>query len=300
MFYLLSLSDYKRQQTNYLKMVNFGNIPESFSDRIDSEVVIIPVPYDGTSTWIKGADQGPDALLRASCNLELYDLETGTEVYRKGIFTDKPVLENHSPEQMIKHVFDRSMYWINKGKFIITLGGEHTVCLGTVKAFAEKFKDLSVIQIDAHADLRNSFNGLVYNHACVMARIREYCPIIQVGIRSMDIEERAMIEKERVFWAHEIRKGDKWMERVIGLLTDSVYITIDLDGLDPSIMPSTGTPEPGGMLWYQLLKLLKKVISVKSLVGFDIVELCPNESNKAPDFLAAKLLYKILSYKYQS
>ncbi len=280
-------------------MNHFGDLPERFTNRDNASIVILPVPYDGTSTWMKGAIQGPKALLEASANLELYDIETGFEAYKKGIFTDDPIEGCELPEDMVEAVFQRSLTWVNGNKFLVTVGGEHTVCLGPIKAFKHKFPGLSVLQIDAHADLRNVYDGTPYNHACVMARVREICPFVQVGIRSMDIEEKSGMDEKRVFWAHEIEGDEAWMERVAHQLTDPVYITIDLDGLDPSIMPSTGTPEPGGLGWYPLLKLMKQVISARNVVGFDVVELCPDERNKAPDFLAAKLIYKMLSYQFQ-
>jgi agmatinase len=281
-------------------MQNFGDLPEQFRDRDKASVVILPVPYDETSSWMKGADKGPKTLLEASANLELYDIETGFEAYRKGIFTDDPVEVYGKPEDMVEMVFRRSLTWVKRDKFLVTIGGEHTVCLGPIKAFKQKFRGLSVLQIDAHADLRNVYDGTPFNHACVMARVKEICPVVQVGIRSMDIEEKSGMDEKRVFWAHEIEGDEAWMERVVDQLTGQVYITIDLDGLDPSIMPSTGTPEPGGLGWYTLLKLMKRVISARNVVGFDVVELCPDERNKAPDFLAAKLIYKMLNYQFQS
>lgn len=281
-------------------MNNFGDLPEQYTDPVNASVVILPVPYDETSTWMKGADKGPQAMLEASANLELYDIETGFEVYKKGIFTDGPVDGHKSPEDMVEAVFQRSLKWLDKGKFLVTIGGEHTVCLGAIKACAQRFPGLSVLQIDAHADLRNEYNGTSYNHACVMARVKEICPFVQVGIRSMDSEEKKWMDEERVFWAHEIQGDEAWMMRAANQLTENVYITIDLDGLDPSIMPSIGTPEPGGLGWYSLLNLLKIIISEKNVVGFDVVELCPNTMNKAPDLLAAKLIYKMLSYHFQA
>ncbi len=281
-------------------MSHFGDLPNQFRDQNSASIVVLPVPYDETSTWMKGAAEGPRALLEASANLELYDIETGFEVYKRGIFTDDPVKGYRLPEDMVDAVFERASKWVKGNKFLVTIGGEHTVCLGPVKAFRQKFPGLSVLQIDAHADLRNTYNGTGYNHACVMARVKEMCPIVQVGIRSMDIEEKSAMDDSRVFWAHDIVGDEAWIERVVDRLTDRVYITIDLDGLDPSIMPSTGTPEPGGIGWYSLLKLMKRVISARKVVGFDVLELCPDERNKAPDFLAAKLIYKMLSYQFQS
>ena len=279
-------------------MIHYGDLPKPYCEFETSKVAIVPVPYDGTSTWIKGADKGPKALLDASANMEIYDIETDTEVYKIGIYTDKPITEDSSPEAMVEAVKERTLSLIDKGKFTVIIGGEHSVSIGTIQAHAQKYKNLSVLQIDAHTDLRDSYEGSKNNHACVMARAKELCPIVQVGIRSMDSGEKTNLDPNRVFWAHKIVNCDDWMDQAIDLLTDNVYLTIDLDGFDPSILPSTGTPEPGGLMWYPTLKFLRKVIEKRNLVGFDIVELCPNTDDKASDFLAAKLLYKILTYKF--
>ncbi|QKG79830.1 agmatinase [Tenuifilum thalassicum] len=279
-------------------MIHYGDLPKPYCEFETSKVAIVPVPYDGTSTWIKGADKGPKALLDASANMEVYDIETDSEVYKIGIYTDSPVTEDGSPEAMVEAVKQRTTKLIEQGKFTVIIGGEHSVSIGTIQAHAQKYNNLTVLQIDAHTDLRDSYEGSKNNHACVMARAKEVCPIVQVGIRSMDSSEKTNLDPNRVFWAHKIVNCDSWMDQAIDLLTENVYITIDLDGFDPSILPSTGTPEPGGLMWYPTLKFLRKVIEKRNLVGFDIVELCPNTNDKASDFLAAKLLYKLLTYKY--
>lgn len=279
-------------------MTGYGDLPEVFCDRNQSAVVIVPVPYDETSTWGKGADKGPEALLEASANMELYDIETGTEVYKIGIYTDIPVSIPGRPELMINAVDKRISSWLKINKFVVAIGGEHSITIGSVKAHLKKNPDLSVLQLDAHTDLRPEYLGSKYNHACTMSRIKELCPVTQVGIRSMDIIETEFLQPDRVFFAEEINSSHDWIERVIKTLNNEVYLTIDLDVFDPSIMPSTGTPEPGGMNWYNVLKLIRKLTEQKHLVGFDIVELCPGQNNKAPNFLAAKLLYKVLTYKF--
>jgi len=278
---------------------NFGDLPEEYSTLEQAEIVILPVPYDRTSTWLKGADKGPEAIIESSAHMELYDIETDSEVYRKGIFTAEPIDEKELPENMVPAVRENVKHYIDNGKFIVVIGGEHSVSIGSVMAHIEKNKDATVLQLDAHSDLRDEYKGSGYNHACVMARIAELCPIVQVGIRSMDISEKATLEKGRIFFAKDIHRDKGWIEKVISGLSEKVYITIDLDVFDPSIMPSTGTPEPGGLLWYDVLELLKAVFDDKEVVGFDVVELCPDEKNKAPDFLAAKLIYKLLSYKFK-
>jgi agmatinase len=282
------------------KARNFGDLPGEYSNLRDARIVIIPVPYDRTSTWIKGADKGPAAIIEASANMELYDIETGSEVYRRGIFTaDALKVEDLPPEDMIEMVSEEVRHYIERGKFTVVVGGEHSVSIGSIKAHVKSSADVTVLQLDAHTDLRDEYNGSKYNHACVMARVREACPIVQVGVRSMDSSEKEFIDRGRVFFAEDIYSRTGWTDEAVGKLSGKVYVTIDLDVFDPSIMPSTGTPEPGGLLWYEVLRLLKAVSDKKDIVGFDVVELCPNEKNKAPDFLAAKLIYKMLSYKFR-
>ncbi len=280
-------------------MINYGGIDPEYSSESSSSIVIIPVPYDGTSTWMKGADKGPEAILEASGNMELYDIETDSEIYRSGIYTAEAVKEKTSPEKMAGAVFEKVSGFLEKGKFPVVIGGEHSVTIGSIQAFAEHYPGLSVLQLDAHSDLRNEYQGSGNNHACVMARAREVATVVQVGIRSFDKEELSDLDMARVFFAHQIHNNNDWMDEATEMLSDNVYITIDLDVFDPSIMPSTGTPEPGGMGWYQSLSFLEKVISRKNMVGFDVVELCPLPSNKAPDFMAAKLIYKLLSMKFK-
>jgi agmatinase len=279
--------------------INFGYLPEEHSNPENAGIVIVPVTYDGTSTWLKGADNGPAAILEASANMELYDIETDSEVYRKGIFTENIIGGEISTKEMIDTVTETTKYYLERNKFIVVIGGEHSVSVGTIKAHAEQYKDLTVLQLDAHSDLREEYNGSKFNHACVMARAKEHCPIVQVGIRSMDSSEIKSMDTSRMFFAKDIYDNTDWIKKVISKLTDNVYITIDLDVFDPSIMPSTGTPEPGGLMWYDVLALLKAVCAKKTVVGFDVVELCPSQENKAPDFLAAKLIYKLLSYKFE-
>jgi agmatinase len=279
--------------------LNFGCLPQEYSAPEAASVAIVPVPYDGTSTWLKGADKGPQAIIEASANMELYDIETDSEVYRKGIFTDKPLEQKLSAEDMVGTVKERVRHHIQRGRFAVVIGGEHSVSIGSVMAHIDRYNDMTVLQLDAHCDLRDQYEGSKYNHACVMARIRELCPILQVGIRSMDSCEKESLDKTRVFFAEDIHNKTDWVNQVVAKLPQQVYITIDLDVFDPSIMPSTGTPEPGGLLWYEVLALLRAVCDQKNVVGFDVVELCPDRRNRAPDFMAAKLIYKLLSYKFK-
>jgi agmatinase len=278
---------------------NFGCLPVEYSNVDDAEIVLIPVPYGRTSTWIRGAEKGPAAIIQASANMELYDIETNSEAYLRGIFTDEPVDGELSPEHMVDAVRHRVQRYIDEGKFTVVLGGEHSVSIGPIEAHAEKNTNVTVLQLDAHSDLRDEYNGSRYNHACVMARVKELCPFVQVGIRSMDSSEKELMDVANVFFAAHIHNRTEWVGQVIERLSDSVYVTIDLDVFDPGIMPSVGTPEPGGLSWYDVLGLLREVCENKCVVGFDVTELCPNEMNKAPDFLAAKLIYKLLSCRYR-
>jgi len=281
-------------------MTNYGGISEEYTQLGSSPIVVVPVPYDGTSTWVKGADAGPDAILEASANMELYDIETDSEVFKRGIHTAEPVTENSSPEAMTAAVYRCVKQFVNMKKMVVTLGGEHSVSVGAVQAYAEKYPDLTVIQFDAHTDLRPEYEHSKYNHACAMARIREFCPIVQIGIRSMDVVEKPYIDRNRVFFADQVRRNDNWMKDALALLTPNVYITFDLDVFDPAFLPSTGTPEPGGMNWYQVIDFLREINRQTNIVGFDVVELCPNETDKASDFFATKLIYQLLSFKFET
>ena len=279
----------------------FGGFPPKYTNPETAKVAILPVPYDGTSTWIKGADKGPEAILQASYNLEFYDIETDSEVFHQGIFTEPPIVGFKQPEQIAQVVRRCVETLLKKEKFPVVLGGEHSVSIGTIEAMADRYQNLTVLQLDAHCDLRDEYEGSRYNHACVMARVEEHCPIVQVGVRGMDISEKANMDTTRVFFAHDICDDDQnrsWINRVIRLLSENVYLTIDLDAFDPSILPATGTPEPGGMGWYDVMALIKAVCKNRNLVGFDIVELCSRENRWGSDFLAAKLLYKVLTYKF--
>ena len=278
--------------------LSFGYLPDEYSNPDNATIVIIPVPYDGTSTWMKGTDKGPEAIIEASANMELYDIETDSEVYKKGIFTDSPIQGLSFPEDVIETLAARVTYHLEDGKFVVVIGGEHSISIGPVKAHAQNHNDLTVLQLDAHSDLRDEYNGSKYSHACVMARVAEICPFLQVGIRSMDASEKKQMKKSRALFAKDIHADKNWLKKVVSKLSKTTYITIDLDVFDPSIMPSTGTPEPGGLSWYEVLSLLKAVSENTDIVGFDVVELCPDERNKAPNFLAAKLIYKLLSYKF--
>lgn len=282
-----------------MKTKTYAGIPEEFARLENAKIVLIPVPYDGTSTWQKGADKGPEAFLNASENMELYDIESDTEVYKQGVFLAEPVTENSSPEAMVSAVHKVTKEYIKKNKFVTIFGGEHSISIATIRAFNEHFNSLTVLHIDAHADLRKEYEGSKYNHACAVYEASQTTNLVQVGTRSMDIIEKTIMDEDKTYFANEMALDDTWMDSAIDQMTENVFITFDLDAFDPSIMPSTGTPEPGGLLWYETLEFLKQVFKEKNVVGFDIVELCPNVKDKSSDFLAAKLYYKMLSYKFQ-
>ena len=280
-------------------MKNYGGLPAEFCDYETARVVIQPIPFDGTSTWGKGADKGPEALLEASENMELYDIETDTEPYTIGIATAEPVPCSGSVEQMVEESRAAVTRHIAQGKYVVSIGGEHSVSIGPILAHAAQYENLTVLQLDAHTDLRQAYEGSPFKHACVMARAREVCPIVQVGIRSMDSSELEGLQRDRIFWAHEVVGQTGWEQRALDLLTPRVYLTIDLDAFDPAILPATGTPEPGGLAWHPTLAFLRRVFETHEVVGFDIVELCPTGHYKPSAFLAAKLLYRLLSFRFQ-
>lgn len=282
-----------------MSVKTYAGIPQQYAALETSKIVLVPVPYDGTSTWQKGADKGPEAFLHASKNMELYDIETDSEVYKQGVYLADPILENSTPEAMVDAVHKTIKEFIIRNKFVTVFGGEHSISIGTIRAFNECFDNLTVLHIDAHADLRKEYEGSACNHACAVYEASQNTNLVQVAIRSMDITETTIMDEEKTFFAHDMAKDEYWMDNAIEALGDNVFITFDLDAIDPSIMSSTGTPEPGGLFWYETLEFLSRVFEERNVVGFDIMELCPNETNRASDFLAAKLYYKMLSYKFR-
>lgn len=279
-------------------MNNYAGIAEELCTYDKAEIFLQSIPYDGTSTWGKGADKGFEAFLDASENMELYDIETNSEVYHRGVHILPVITEDDSPESVFHEVYSKTQALLRTGKYLTFFGGEHSISIGVIKAFYEKYKDLTVLQLDAHADLRPQYHGTPYNHACALYDASKHANLIQVGIRSMDIEELEHMDKSKVYFAEDMYGKSDWMDASIAQMTDDVYITIDLDAFDASIMPATGTPEPGGLDWNTMIQYLRRVFDQKNVVGFDIVELAPIDGFKAPQFLAAKLYYKMLSYKF--
>jgi agmatinase len=279
----------------------FGGTTPTTTDFEHARVVILPVPLDRTTSYVPGTRNGPHEILVASSHMELWDEETETDVHSIGIFT-LPEMEfpYATMDEVVGEIRRVATEIVQRDKFPIVLGGEHSITAPVVAAVAARYPGLSVLQIDAHADLRESFMGTPHSHACAMRRVLEHARATQVGIRSLSPEEAAAVPTlpTEIFWDYNMRQHDDWMERVVDSLGETVYITVDVDGFDPAIMPATGTPEPGGLGWYEALALLRRVIDSRRVVGCDIVELSPMPGNIAPNFLCAKLLYKILSYRF--
>jgi agmatinase len=281
----------------------FAGLAPPYSNLQQAKTVILPVPYDSTSEWRSGSRYGPQAIIDASQYLELYDLELDREIYKVGISTlpeVEPLLS--SPQDMIDRVYQVVKGLIQKEKFVVVLGGEHSLSLGAVRAFQEAFTGLSVLQLDAHADLRDEYLGTKYSQACVMRRIFELCPISQIGVRSLSWEEKQFLTQNKncpslhffPFYMSDLASNTASIDRIVDSLTEDVYVTIDVDVLDPSFMPAVCTPEPDGMSWRQVLDIIESVALHKHVVGFDIMEFCPGEGPVSCAFLLAKLAYKLI------
>jgi agmatinase len=278
--------------------MNYGGV-ESHSSLAGAKFVVVPVPYDLTSTYQSGSRRGPGAILDASGTMELYDEELRKETYLAGIYTLSPLAPDaRGPEEMVASVREQIAHVLGQGKIPVMLGGEHSISFGAVQAMKEIYPALSVLQLDAHADLRDSYQGSPYSHAAVARRIAEICPLVQVGIRSMSAEEAVYMATGTVqtLTVDFIHAEQGWQEKALEYLSGDVYVTIDLDVFDPAIMPSTGTPEPDGLVWRDVLSLLRMVSQRCRIRGFDVVELAPIPGLVAPDFLAAKLVYRLMGY----
>lgn len=283
---------------------NFMALEEEYLTYKKAKIVILSAPYDKTTTYIHGTKNGPSAIIDASKYLELFDDELNQETFKVGIHT-MPALEAEdlSSEEMVAKVREGFTDVTKAGKFPVLLGGEHSVSIGAVSALKDACPNLSVLQFDAHCDLRNEYFDSKLNHGCVGRRISEICPLVQVGTRSMSREEKDFLAgqangKVKNISVYDILERPMWKDEVVKYLSDNVYVTIDLDVFDPSVMPAVGTPEPGGIGWYETLDLLKDLSKEKKIVGFDVVELCPIPGQVASDFFAAKLIYKLLGYVF--
>ena len=285
--------------------MNFGGIDEAQYSEIDtSRILILPVSYEGTVSYGSGTGAGAMAIVDASRNMELYEEETNTEVYKLGIHTLPEFTPRSTPESMMADLYSYSSQLLKLDKFICMIGGEHSVSAPIIKAHYEKYDDLSVLQIDAHADLRDTYDGTPHSHASIMARVVKdlAIPSVQVGIRSLSADEARSINSglpTKIFWARDIVGRTDWIDEAVESLTENVYLTIDIDGLDPSLVPTTGTPEPGGLGWYETLTLIRKLAEKKRVVGLDLVEYSYVPDYDAPAFLCSKLIYKSLAYIFQ-
>lgn len=286
--------------------MNFGGIDEERYSSFDaSSVLVWPVSYEGTVSYGTGTGAGAMAIVDASRNMELYEEETDTEPYKLGIHTLPEFTPRDTPDAMMSGLYNTTKKLLDTGKFICMLGGEHSVSAPVIQAHNEKFENLSVLQIDAHADLRDTYDGTPHSHASIMARVVKdmRIPSVQVGIRSISGDEARSLKDglpTKIFWARDIVGRTDWIDDAIHGLTDNVYLTIDIDGLDPSIVPTTGTPEPGGLGWYETLALIRKLAENKRVVGMDLVEYSYVESYDSPAFLCAKLVYKSLAYIFRN
>ena len=289
--------DYKKFPDNFMELV------DTLSNYDKSNVVILPIPYEKTTTYMEGTKKGPNAILEASVGLQLYDEELEKNICNVGICTLNSLKIENNAEDMMASITKNVKKLIADNKFPVILGGEHSLTPACLKAFKHKYEDISILQIDAHTDFADKWDNTKYSHACAGRRCFEITKkIVPVGIRSVSIEEVEFAKKENIktFWAKDLHDNQDWQEDAISKLSDNVYITIDLDGFDPSFMPSVGNPEPGGLQYYQTLEFLKKVSKKKNVVGFDVVELCPNEKEISSDFTAAKIIYKLIGYIFDN
>jgi agmatinase len=289
------------QSDTHLTQLNFAGLNKPYSNFDTAHVVILPVPYDETSEWHKGSRYGPQSIIEASEFLELYDQELDKEIYKIGIHTYPALQISHDrPELMIKKVYQTVSKLIKQNKFIISLGGEHTISIGVIKAFVEQFTNISVLHLDAHTDLRDEYNNTRLGQATVIRRIMEFCPVVQAGIRSLSQEEKEFIDINKLhpYFLHKPGADVLPVNDIINVLGKNVYITIDLDVFDPCFMPAVGLPEPGGLSWEDVTGILKAVINKKNVIGVDVVELCPEAGPATSAFLTAKLVYKIIGYQF--
>jgi agmatinase len=286
---------------DHLAADQFGGVASSAVDFDGARVVILPVPLDRTTSYVAGTRNGPREILAASLHLELWDEETGTDVHGIGLLTlPQMELPFGTMEEVVAEIRRVAGEIVRAGKFLVVIGGEHSLTPPIVAAMAERYPGLSVLQLDAHADLRDRFMGTPHSHACAMRRVLEHARCTQVAIRSLSAEEAAAVPTlaTEIFYDFNMRARADWMDRVVESLGETVYLTIDVDGFDPAIMPATGTPEPGGLGWLEALALIRRVVERRRVVGCDVVELSPMAGNVAPNFMCAKLIYKILTYRF--
>jgi agmatinase len=279
---------------------NFLGLPASQSSYKSARFAVLPIPYDSTTSYQVGTRNGPAAIIEASMQVELFDEELGIEACKAGVATLDAVMPNMAgPKEMHEDIFKVAAKAIRDGKFLVGLGGEHGITSALVRATLARHRKLSVLQIDAHLDLRDSYEGTPYSHASVMRRVLDFgCSVVPVGIRNVSREEHRFVRERKVPFvsARECHMADDWVDRVLNSLGETVYVSIDIDGFDPAYAPGTGTPEPGGLDWYQVTGLLRLVAAEKKVVGADIVEVMPIPGQAVTEFLAARLAYKLMGY----
>ncbi len=287
---------------DYLLPFNFLGLPLECSQYDTSRVVIFPVPYDSTVSFRSGTREGPQAIISASRQVELYDAIAGCEVAMElGVHTlGELIFDSRGPEPTMQRIGEIARSVLADDKFLLTLGGEHSISSPLVEACLERSKGLSVLQIDAHLDLRDAYLGSPYSHASVMRRlVARGVPVQAVGIRNISLEESEFLAGEpdalQPILGRQVYSDPQWIERALEGLTDEVYVSIDLDGLDPSVVPGVGTPEPGGLTWFDIVDLLEALAERKKIVGADVVELCPQPGENGSPFVAALLAYKLIS-----
>jgi agmatinase len=285
---------------------NFGGIAEpEFSEFDRAKVLVLPIAYEGTVSYGTGTGKGAAAIIEASRNMELYDEETDAEIYQIGIHTLAELTPEDEPAKMMDKIYERTKELLaEENKFLVSLGGEHSVSAPVIRAHAERFHNISILQIDAHADLRDEYDGTPHSHASIMARtVKDLrIPAVQVGIRSISADEARSLDDlphTKIYWAKDVVGRIDWIDEALSHLTDNVYLTVDIDGLDPSLVPTTGTPEPGGLGWYEVLTLIRKLAEKRRVVGMDLVEFSKTDNSDAGAFLCAKLVYKSLAYIFR-
>jgi agmatinase len=286
-----------------LNPIQFLNPEPLFCEKESAAVAILPVPYEGGTSYGKGAARAPLSVIESSHFLELFDEELKAEPFRMGIMTALPPKLPENPSEVENAVYESARTLMEMGKYVVLLGGDHSISVGYFKALLASYGRLSVIQFDAHADLRESYDGSPFSHACVMSRLRELTgDTLQIGIRSMSVKEAERIKKENlpVHTMQECRNNREKLMASIEGLPDPVFVTLDVDVFDWSVIRSTGTPEPGGFEWYEGLDLIKHIFYKKNVVGFDVVELSYEENDRNSPFATAKLIYKMLGFKLAS
>jgi agmatinase len=280
---------------------NFADIHKEYTNFENAKVAVLPIGYEVTASYLKGTKNGPKAIIEASRYVELYDEELNDDIYKIGIHTLPLILSKEPPDRMIELISSKVTKLCKQDKFILSLGGEHSITIGIVKGLKDYYQNLSILILDAHADLRDEYEGEKLSHACVSRRISEMLPLTIVGVRSLSLEEAEFIDNHSIncYYDVQLKKDKDWHDKVISTLSNNIYLSLDLDVFDPSVIPSVGTPEPGGFDWYEMICFLRKLCEKRNIISFDMVELCPQAGFVRSAFTAAKLAYKLLGYIFK-